>query len=98
MNDWNADPVTHHIMFPILFYRLSEQGRVRRKRQTLQEMARPLKKWMEEHLDNPYPNKGQKQSLAQASSMTLVQVSFRKTGISFYPYKRKNNKEKKKQK
>jgi len=55
--------------------KLSDHGRVRRKRQTLQEMARPLKEWMETHLDNPYPSKGEKQSLAQASNMTLVQVA-----------------------
>lgn len=55
--------------------KLPEHGRVRRKRQTLQEMARPLKEWMETHLDNPYPSKQEKQSLSQASHMTLVQVA-----------------------
>jgi len=55
--------------------KISDHGRVRRKRQTLQEMARPLKEWMEKHLDNPYPSKGEKQSLAHASNMTLVQVA-----------------------
>ena len=76
LENHSAFKIMTHLHFPPLFLcsRISEPGRVRRKRQTLQEMARPLKEWMEKHLDNPYPSKGEKQSLAHASNMTLVQV------------------------
>ena len=49
--------------------------RVRHKRQTLQDMARPLKHWLYKHRDNPYPTKTDKLSLAMSSQMTLTQVS-----------------------
>ncbi|TRY85325.1 hypothetical protein DNTS_001190 [Danionella cerebrum] len=50
-------------------------GKVRHKRQTLQDMARPLKQWLYKHRDNPYPTKTEKILLALGSHMTLVQVS-----------------------
>ncbi|KAL4624632.1 homeobox protein Mohawk-like [Arapaima gigas] len=49
--------------------------KVRHKRQTLQDMARPLKQWLYTHRDNPYPTKTEKILLALGSQMTLVQVS-----------------------
>ncbi|ELU02094.1 hypothetical protein CAPTEDRAFT_224655 [Capitella teleta] len=49
--------------------------RVRHKRQTLQDMARPLKHWLYKHRDNPYPTKSEKMTLANVSHMTLTQVS-----------------------
>ncbi|XP_072033217.1 uncharacterized protein, partial [Amphiura filiformis] len=49
--------------------------RMRQKRQTLQDMAKPLKAWLYEHKDNPYPTKTEKALLAVGSQMTLVQVS-----------------------
>ncbi|XP_056149795.1 homeobox protein Mohawk-like [Lampris incognitus] len=49
--------------------------KVRHKRQTLQDMARPLKHWLYKHRDNPYPTKTEKVLLALGSHMTLVQVS-----------------------
>ncbi|XP_067108969.1 homeobox protein Mohawk-like [Osmerus mordax] len=45
------------------------------RRQVLQSMARPLKLWLYQHRDNPYPTKTEKLLLALASHMTLVQVS-----------------------
>ena len=48
--------------------------RMRQKRQTLQDMAKPLKAWLYEHRDNPYPTKSEKMVLAVGSQMTLVQV------------------------
>lgn len=50
-------------------------GKVRHKRQALQDMARPLKQWLYKHRDNPYPTKTEKILLALGSHMTLVQVS-----------------------
>ncbi|XP_029109548.1 homeobox protein Mohawk-like [Scleropages formosus] len=50
-------------------------AKVRHKRQTLQDMARPLKQWLYTHRDNPYPTKTEKILLALGSQMTLVQVS-----------------------
>jgi hypothetical protein len=49
--------------------------RVRHKRQTLQDMARPLKHWLYKHRSNPYPTKSEKMALANTSQMTLTQVS-----------------------
>lgn len=49
--------------------------RIRQKRQTLQDMTRPLKQWLYHHRDNPYPSKSEKQMLASQSQMTLTQVS-----------------------
>ncbi|KAG9340124.1 hypothetical protein JZ751_022050, partial [Albula glossodonta] len=48
-------------------------GKVRHKRQALQDMARPLKQWLYKHRDNPYPTKTEKILLALGSQMTLVQ-------------------------
>ncbi|XP_056375365.1 homeobox protein Mohawk isoform X4 [Hyla sarda] len=53
----------------------STSGKVRHKRQALQDMARPLKQWLYKHRDNPYPTKTEKILLALGSQMTLVQVS-----------------------
>ncbi|XP_072364499.1 mohawk homeobox a [Scyliorhinus torazame] len=60
-----------------LRHRSSRQGggKVRHKRQALQDMARPLKQWLYKHRDNPYPTKTEKILLALGSQMTLVQVS-----------------------
>uniref|UniRef100_A0A672K2H2 Homeobox protein Mohawk-like n=1 Tax=Sinocyclocheilus grahami TaxID=75366 RepID=A0A672K2H2_SINGR len=52
-----------------------DPGKVRHKRQVLQDMARPLKQWLYKHRDNPYPTKTEKILLALGSQMTLVQVS-----------------------
>ncbi|ESP02236.1 hypothetical protein LOTGIDRAFT_238064 [Lottia gigantea] len=49
--------------------------KIHHKRQTLQDMARPLKRWLYENRDNPYPTKEQKHSLAVNSHMSLVQIS-----------------------
>ncbi|XP_053916340.1 homeobox protein Mohawk isoform X4 [Cuculus canorus] len=59
---------------PVLRARQSG-GKVRHKRQALQDMARPLKQWLYKHRDNPYPTKTEKILLALGSQMTLVQVS-----------------------
>uniref|UniRef100_A0A3Q4ARN2 Homeobox domain-containing protein n=1 Tax=Mola mola TaxID=94237 RepID=A0A3Q4ARN2_MOLML len=56
-------------------HRRSGGGKVRHKRQALQDMARPLKQWLYKHRDNPYPTKTEKILLALGSQMTLVQVS-----------------------
>ena len=49
--------------------------RFRQKRQTLQDMARPLKHWLYRHRSNPYPTKAEKSQLAVESAMSLTQVS-----------------------
>ncbi|XP_076837209.1 homeobox protein Mohawk-like [Brachyhypopomus gauderio] len=58
-----------------LKHRRNGGGKVRHKRQALQDMARPLKQWLYKHRDNPYPSKTEKILLALGSHMTLVQVS-----------------------
>ncbi|XP_078089979.1 mohawk homeobox a isoform X3 [Mustelus asterias] len=65
-----------HVFISVL-YSSSRQGggKVRHKRQALQDMARPLKQWLYKHRDNPYPTKTEKILLALGSQMTLVQVS-----------------------
>ncbi|XP_071493329.1 homeobox protein Mohawk-like [Diadema antillarum] len=50
-------------------------NRARRKRQTMQDMTKPLKQWLYNHRDYPYPNKREKLLLSLNSKMTLVQVS-----------------------
>ena len=47
----------------------------RQKRAVIQDMVRPLKKWLLRHRHNPYPTKAEKVQLALGSNMTLVQVS-----------------------
>lgn len=60
---------------PLLRRRARQSGgKVRHKRQALQDMARPLKQWLYKHRDNPYPTKTEKILLALGSQMTLVQV------------------------
>ncbi|XP_076459059.1 uncharacterized protein LOC143292545 isoform X2 [Babylonia areolata] len=49
--------------------------KTRHKRQTLQDMTRPLKQWLIRHKDNPYPSKAEKMELVAKSQMTLTQVS-----------------------
>lgn len=49
--------------------------KVRYRRQTLQQMSKPLKRWLYRHKDKPYPSRAEKQSLAAGSNMTLTQVS-----------------------
>lgn len=51
------------------------QERVRQRRQTMQDMARPLKHWLYRNRASPYPSKAQKLELAHSSHMTLTQVS-----------------------
>ncbi|XP_033728015.1 homeobox protein Mohawk-like [Pecten maximus] len=51
------------------------QMKVRQKRQTMQNMTRPLKQWLCDHRGNPYPSKPEKEILARDSRMSLVQVS-----------------------
>lgn len=50
-------------------------GKVHKKRQTLQDMARPLKRWLCRNRNNPYPTKTEKIMLASDASMTITQVS-----------------------
>ena len=52
----------------------------RQKRAVIQDMVRPLKKWLLRHRHNPYPTKAEKVQLALGSNMTLVQVS-----VIFFP-------------
>lgn len=51
------------------------QMKVRQKRQTMQNMTKPLKQWLCDHRGNPYPSKPEKEILARDSRMSLVQVS-----------------------
>lgn len=63
------------LVLNLLLYRgRPSGGKVRHKRQALQDMARPLKQWLYKHRDNPYPTKTEKILLALGSQMTLVQV------------------------
>lgn len=81
--------LTLSLSFPLLFASChltystrQNNGKVRHKRQALQDMARPLKQWLYKHRDNPYPTKTEKILLALGSQMTLVQV--RTSRISLY--------------
>lgn len=65
---------TRYILYPFLHRGRPSGGKVRHKRQALQDMARPLKQWLYKHRDNPYPTKTEKILLALGSQMTLVQV------------------------
>ncbi|XP_055869894.1 mucin-2-like isoform X2 [Biomphalaria glabrata] len=49
--------------------------KTRHKRQTLQDMTRPLKLWLVKHRDNPYPSKTEKIELVKNSHMSIIQVS-----------------------
>ncbi|OWF36931.1 Homeobox protein Mohawk [Mizuhopecten yessoensis] len=49
--------------------------KVLQKRQTMQNMTRPLKQWLCDHGGNPYPSKPEKEILARDSRMSFVQVS-----------------------
>ncbi|XP_041477376.1 homeobox protein Mohawk-like [Lytechinus variegatus] len=49
--------------------------KVRRKRPQMKSMTRPLKRWLYEHKDYPYPNRKEKLILSMESTMTMVQVS-----------------------
>lgn len=51
------------------------QLKLRQKRQTMQNMTRPLKQWLCKNRDNPYPSKLEKEILARESQMTNTQVS-----------------------
>ncbi|OWF53873.1 homeobox protein Mohawk-like [Mizuhopecten yessoensis] len=51
------------------------QMKVRQKRQTMQNMTRPLKQWLCDHRGHPYPSKPEKEILARDSRMSFVQVS-----------------------
>lgn len=51
------------------------QLKIRQKRQTMQNMTRPLKQWLCRNRDNPYPSKLEKEILARDSQMTNTQVS-----------------------
>lgn len=69
------DCAAHQGLFLPLCPRARQNGgKVRHKRQALQDMARPLKQWLYKHRDNPYPTKTEKILLALGSQMTLVQV------------------------
>lgn len=57
------------------FYRRPLQLKLRQKRQTMQNMTRPLKQWLCKNRDNPYPSKLEKEILARESQMTNTQVS-----------------------
>ena len=56
-------------------FRRPVPGKVHKKRQTLQDMARPLKRWLCLNRANPYPTKNEKLTLASDASMTITQVS-----------------------
>nr|CDS32856.2 iroquois class homeodomain protein IRX 4 [Hymenolepis microstoma] len=46
-----------------------------RRRNVTRESTRHLKKWLNAHLSNPYPNKGEKIMLSILSGMSITQVS-----------------------
>lgn len=70
------DTELHWCMVAMLCcHRRPVQEKVRHKRQTLQDMSRPLKQWLYAHKDHPYPTKTDKVALARDSNMTLTQVS-----------------------
>ncbi len=75
INIWN---IKLQVCLSVLFYLISG-GKMRHKRQALQDMARPLKQWLYKHRDNPYPTKTEKILLALGSHMTLVQVRSKQT-------------------
>ncbi|KAI5608848.1 homeobox protein Mohawk, partial [Silurus asotus] len=77
----HADSLTQRMDGP-LQHRRQSGGKVRHKRQALQDMARPLKQWLYKHRDNPYPTKTEKILLALGSHMTLVQKFGEKNYLS----------------
>ena len=44
------------------------------KKRVTKESAEPLRKWLAENEDSPYPNKAEKRDLAYTANMTLYQV------------------------
>ncbi|KTF85750.1 hypothetical protein cypCar_00005746, partial [Cyprinus carpio] len=75
MGNWKLDYTLQRDANGATFRSRQNPGKVRHKRQALQDMARPLKQWLYKHRDNPYPTKTEKILLALGSQMTLVQVS-----------------------
>ncbi|KAI5092652.1 homeobox protein Mohawk, partial [Silurus meridionalis] len=85
----HADSLTQRMDGP-LQHRRQSGGKVRHKRQALQDMARPLKQWLYKHRDNPYPTKTEKILLALGSHMTLVQKVGENNDLSALTLKYKN--------
>ncbi|CBY22684.1 unnamed protein product [Oikopleura dioica] len=75
---FNQPPFADPAMMQAYAYRYGSAGRFpsngHRKNATRENTA-PLKKWLEEHMRNPYPTKAEKITLAIISSMSLTQVS-----------------------
>ncbi|KAH9582510.1 Iroquois-class homeodomain protein IRX-6 [Schistosoma haematobium] len=53
----------------------NEFGNTTRRRNATKESTTTLKAWLQEHIKNPYPTKGEKIMLAIITKMTLTQVS-----------------------
>ncbi|CAG5111240.1 Oidioi.mRNA.OKI2018_I69.chr2.g5567.t1.cds [Oikopleura dioica] len=75
---FNQPPFADTGMMQAYAFRYGSAGRFpsngHRKNATRENTA-PLKKWLEEHMRNPYPTKAEKITLAIISSMSLTQVS-----------------------
>lgn len=56
-------------------YTLPSQIPPMHRRNATKENTAPLKIWLKQHLDNPYPSKQDKLKLAVSGNMTLTQVS-----------------------
>ena len=64
-----------YVLFLFVACSIPVNDRPRIKRREIQDMTKPLKKWLVNHASNPYPNRNEKQQLAAQSHMNYQQVS-----------------------
>ena len=62
-------------MANVFFYPLTVFSALAQRKNATREATSTLKAWLQEHIKNPYPTKGEKIMLAIITKMTLTQVS-----------------------
>ncbi|CAH8585609.1 unnamed protein product, partial [Schistosoma margrebowiei] len=72
--NWTSNNTSSHPYRGQIGYS-NEFGNTTRRRNATKESTTTLKAWLQEHIKNPYPTKGEKIMLAIITKMTLTQVS-----------------------